>query len=182
MNDYPTSTTPIQVRGLREVCEINGRHFNRRKGTQEWSEYKSNDVALPPTDPLPLYISLAHEIQGPGEPLHWSLYIARESQPGVVYQVRGDAEFMGYQHIKIPVDITSSESFGGLYQLAAITEEQAMVVEQIANSEAPPKAENRASVKENCQGWTIRVLKKLIQRGIVPAEKLQMATSMMEPI
>lgn len=176
------STTSIQVRGLREICEVNGRHFSRRRGTQEWTEYKPDNVILPPTGPLPLYVSLAHEIQGPGEPLHWSLYVARESQPGVVYQVRGDAECMEYQHIKIPVDITSSESFGTLYQLAAITEEQAMIVEELANSESPPKAANRASVKENCQGWVIRILTKLVERGVVPAEKLQMAISMMEPI
>lgn len=182
MSDYPTSITPTQVRGLREVCEVNGRHFSRRRGTQRWTEYQPDDFVVPPTDPLPLYISLVHENQGPDEPLHWSLYVARESQPGVVYQVRGDAECMGYQHIKIPVDITSTESFGTLYQLATITEQQAMMVEQLANSESPPKAANRASVKENCQGWTIRVITKLVERGAVTAEKLQMTKSMMEPV
>jgi hypothetical protein len=45
-----------------------------------------------PLESAPLYLSLAHHAQGPGEPFHWSLFVAHENQPGSVYQVKGDAE------------------------------------------------------------------------------------------
>lgn len=182
MSDYPTSTTPIKTIGLREVCEINGRHFRRRKGTQQWIEYEPENSSLPPAQSLPLYLSLIHQRQGPGEPLHWSLFVARENQPGSVYQVKGDAEYMIYQPPGRLIDITISASFLNLYQLAVVTEQQAMVVKQVADSELPPRAANRHSVKENCQGWTVRVITKLVERGIVPNAKLQMARSMMQPV
>ena len=37
-----------------------------------------------------------------------------------------------------------------------------MVVKEIADSEPPPRATNRKSVKENCQGWSVRVITKLV--------------------
>lgn len=100
----------------------------------------------------------------------------------MIYQVKGDAEFMKYEPSNGLEDIVQSESFSTLYQLAVLTEEQATVVKQIADNEPPPRAPNRQSVKENCQGWTVRVIAKLVERGIVPPAKLDMARSMMEPV
>lgn len=182
MSAYPTSTTPVTTRGLSEVCEVNGHHFKRRKGTQEWKEYTPDQSLPPPSQFRPLYLSLVHENQGPGEPRHWSLLVAHENQPGMIYQVKGDAEFMKYEPSNGLEDIVQSESFSTLYQLAVLTEEQATVVKQIADNEPPPRAPNRQSVKENCQGWTVRVIAKLVERGIVPPAKLDMARSMMEPV
>lgn len=182
MSGYPTSATPIKTIGLREVCEVNGRRFSRRKGTEQWIESKLDHSFLPLDQSEALYLSLVHQKQGPGEPLHWSLFVARENQPGSVYQVKGDAEYMIYQPPTHLVDITTSASFSNLYQLAVVTEQQAMVVKQVAYSEPPPRAPNRQSVRENCQGWTVRVIAKLVEKGIVPSAKLQMARSMMQPI
>lgn len=182
MNDYPTSTTPIEVRGLRQLCEVNGQHFSCRRGTQQWIEYKPDNAAAPPTDPSPLYLSLIHQNKGPGEPCHWSLFVALGNEPGVVYQVKGDSERIRYVPSARPVNVVNSASFLNLYQLAIITEQQSTVVRQIAESDSPPKAENHASVKENCQGWVVRVIAKLVDKNLVPDTKLQMAKSMMEPV
>ncbi|KAL3481426.1 hypothetical protein BJX99DRAFT_164597 [Aspergillus californicus] len=183
MSGYPTPTTPTKIIGLREICEVNGHHFKRRKGTQQWTEYKPDDPSsLQPPQSQPLYLSLVQEKQGPGEPLHWSLFVARENQPGLVYMVTGDAEYMVHQHSTELIDITSSESFLTAYQLASVTEEQAMIVTQVANQETPPSAPNRQSVKENCQGWSVRVIARLVEMGIVPTAKLDMARSMLQPV
>lgn len=180
MSDYPTPSTPFVVKGLREVCEVNGRNFIRKRGAQQWHEYEPDRDTKPPETPL-LYLSLVHEQQGDGEPFHWSLFVARENEPGIVYQVKGDAECMAYQPMS-STNITNSESFFNIYNLATVDEYQAVVVKQVAESEPPPKAENRASVTENCQGWAVRVITKLVERGIVPAAKVRMAQSMMEPV
>lgn len=185
MSDYPTSITPTEVRGLREVCEVNGRHFARKRGTQQWTEYKPDNETAPPTetDRSPLYLSLVREEQAlDGEPLHWSLFVARENASGMLYQVKGDAEYMTYLPSMDPIDIVNSESFLDSYQLAILTEQQAMLVRQIAENESPPRAENRASAKENCQGWCVRVITKLVEGNVVPAAKIQMAESMMQPV
>ncbi|KAB8264671.1 hypothetical protein BDV32DRAFT_145349 [Aspergillus pseudonomiae] len=151
---YPTSTTLIQTIGLREMCQVNGRHFKRRKGTEEWIEDEPENTSLPPIQPQPLYLSLVHEKQ----------------------------EHMTYEPSDGKVDITSSEPFLTLYQLASLTEGQAMVVKAITDHETPPHAVNRREVKEKCQGWAVRVLGKLVEEGIVSAFKLDMAKSMMQPV
>lgn len=88
MSDLPNATTPFTTQGLREVCEVNSRHFRRRIGTQQWTEYIpeiNNPSPIPQDESDPLYLSLIHEKQIAGEPLHWSLYIACENQPGHSY-------------------------------------------------------------------------------------------------
>lgn len=182
MSYYPTSTTPFETAGLSERCEVNGHHFKRARGTQKWIEYQPEEFDQPYSHVDPLYLSLVHQKQGQGEPLHWLLFVARENKPGLVYQVKGDAEFMTYRPSNIPINVLNSASFHNIYNLAVITEQQATVVKQVADNEHPPRAPNRQSVRENCQGWTVRVIAKLVERGIVPASKLNMARSMMEPV
>jgi hypothetical protein len=123
-----------------------------------------------------------HQRQGAGEPRHWSLSVAHENWPGFIYQVKGYAEFMTYLPSDRLIDITKSGTFLTSYQLAVLTEHQATLVKQVADNEPPPRAPNRQSVQKNCQGWTVRVIAKLVERGIVPAAKLNMARSMMEPV
>ncbi|KAJ5262491.1 hypothetical protein N7497_009294 [Penicillium chrysogenum] len=183
MSDYPSTTTPIRNAGFKEVCEVNGRTFTRTKGTQQWTEYipstsSSNQSLLS----LPLYLSLVHQRQGQGEPLHWSLFVSRENQPGYVFQVKGDAEYMSYLPSDGVVNIVQSGSFLNIYHLAAVTEEQQTVVRDVAAAEVPPRAEDRKSVTENCQGWSIRVITKLVGLGLVPTAKLDMARNMLEPV
>ncbi|EEH33099.2 hypothetical protein PAAG_04152 [Paracoccidioides lutzii Pb01] len=75
-----------------------------------------------------------------------------------------------------------SASFSNAYNLAVVTDAQALIVKQVAENEPPPRAVNRQAVVENCQGWTIRVIAKLVARGIVDSAKLEMARSMVQPI
>lgn len=150
MSGHPDTKTTIKRVGLREICEVNGRHFWRMRGTQAWNEYQLQAAQVPPTTHSPLYVSLVLQIQGPNEPNHWSIFVHHENRPGWVYQVKGDAECMHYQPLPHPINITNSASFLNLYHLAIINEQQAATVQQIAGSEPPPRAINRAAVTENC--------------------------------
>ncbi|KAI5298149.1 hypothetical protein KEM55_003754 [Ascosphaera atra] len=98
-----------------------------------------------------------------GEPDHWSIYVAREGVAGMVYQVTGDAEY----------------GFKTAYVLADITEEQAAIVKECADEIAPPRAANRAAVRENCQNWAVRVIGALVARGVVSQAKLDMAVDLL---
>ncbi|PKY05772.1 hypothetical protein P168DRAFT_289203 [Aspergillus campestris IBT 28561] len=186
MVNYPPSETPITTIGLREICHFNGHTFKRLRGTQQWTEtttsHPSPSNNPPTTQSPPLYLSLVQHAQDDDEPLHWSLFIAYENQPGHEYQVTGDAEHMTYQPSKTHTDVVNSDWFLTLYNLAIITEEQSEAVKQVAESEQPPWANNRREVTENCQGWTVRVIARLVDIGIVPIEKLEMAKSMVEPV
>ncbi|BCR91760.1 uncharacterized protein ACHE_70603S [Aspergillus chevalieri] len=196
LDGYPNPSTPIQTIGLREICQVNNHHFRRLRGTETWIEYTppTSSSTDPPTSSTtrrdnsgdqstsPIYLSLSLESQSPSEPNHWSLFLARENAPGKLYQVTGDAESMTYEPSIQDVDITRAESFYTLYQLAEISDEQVRIVEEIAEGEMPPKAENRASVRENCQGWCVRVLGRLVGRGIVGREKVEMVRGLMEPV
>lgn len=81
---------------------MDNHHFYRRKGTTKWIEYPPETPPPPPEQDTRIsnstyLLSLFQEKQGPGKPLHWSLFVARENRPGQVYQVTGDAEFMVYE-------------------------------------------------------------------------------------
>lgn len=183
MTDYPTPETPFQTIGLREICTVNNHHFKRLKGTTEWTEYTPPPTAIENQNKDDnLYLSLAHLTQTPSEPTHWALYIAHENAPGHVYQVTGDAEYMVYDPSPAPIDITLSDDFATLYQLAVLTEEQAGVVEQVAREEMPPRARDRAAVRENCQGWCVRVVGRLVRMGVVEGGKVEMMRGMLEPV
>ncbi|PYH93859.1 hypothetical protein BO71DRAFT_326666, partial [Aspergillus ellipticus CBS 707.79] len=166
------------------LCEVNDHHFKRLKGTDKWTEYipEHEHTTLPATDSDPLYLYLIHENQGPGEPRHWSLFLARENQQGWVYQVTGDAEFMTYEPSAEMVDATSTEEFYSAYQLATVTEDQVVVIKQVCESEAPLSAPNRRLVRDNCQGWAVRVVARLVGEGVVGESKLRMMRGMVEPV
>ncbi|KAL4915664.1 hypothetical protein BDW62DRAFT_212518 [Aspergillus aurantiobrunneus] len=163
MTDYPTQTTPITTISLREFCAINGHHFKRREDTEKWQEYTPEAPLSPACQPI--YLSLINEKQGPSEPNHWSLFVARENEPSSSYQVTGDAEFMRYESPPRPIDVTASVSFANIYHLTTVAEDQGLVVKEIAEREPHPRAINRQSAKENCQGWTVRVIAKTCGQG-----------------
>lgn len=125
--------------------------------TQEWNEYQPQPAQVPPATHNPLYISLILQIQGPGEPNHWSIFVHYETRPGWVYHVKGDAESMRYQPSACQTSITNAASFLNLYHLVTVTEQQVAIVQQIAASEPPPRAMNRDAVTENCHRKLSRV-------------------------
>lgn len=87
-----------------------------------------------------------------------------------------------YDPSPAPIDITLSDDFATLYQLAVLTWEQARVVEEVAREEVPPRARDRAAVRENCQGWCVRVVERLVRMGVVGGGKVEMMRGMLEPV
>ncbi|CAG8377393.1 unnamed protein product [Penicillium salamii] len=154
---------PTMTRGLREVCEFEGRRFYRKKGTQEWTEDKSDpESTMPPAEFPHLYLYLVTEEQGPGE-----------------------AESMKYEPSAEKVNVFDAGITSNVYTLAVVSEEQARaakLVKQIAEQEPPPRAKDRKSVTENCQSWTMRVIARLVKEGIVMSQKLEVARSMLQPV
>jgi hypothetical protein len=165
----------IQTHGNYEYRMFDNAMQRRRKGTEEWSR-----IEPPPPAPSELTLSLVLETQSFGEPDHWSLFVASEGGTGKVYQVKGDAEFMQYEHAE-GVDILTSECLKTAYTLCNLTEDQAGRVAYYANTETPPSAPDRAAVTENCQGCTVRVLEKLAAQGIIMGEWLARVKDMVEP-
>lgn len=138
------------------------------------------DIPLP--RPFPLSLLLVRHFQSPGEPDHWALFLGPEAAPGHVYEVTGDATFMTFQFGNA-VDITAREDFKDAFVLTQVeTENQAKLVDQAARNEPPPQAPNRASVTENCQGWLIRVAQVLVGKGIIRADKVDMARELLEKV
>lgn len=188
MSDFPPPGTSVKTRGFREVCEVDGRTFFRKKGAQEWTEDKSNpDDLKPPAENPRLYLFLVQEEQSPGEPNHWALFLADENEPdyGYVYQVTGEAQQMKYEPSAEKINLADAGIGSNVYTLAVITEEQARaakVVKQAAEEEPPPNAENGKAATENCQGWTVRVIARLVKEKIVMPQKLELARSLLEAV
>jgi hypothetical protein len=164
--------------GLTEFKTDGEKHFKRKKGTAEWTEIV--DQFLPET--AELLLSLVRQTQSDGEPDHWLLFVALENEVGKAYQVKGDAQYMSYFPPSEKLNVKEDQTYKDSFQLATITEAQAKVVEEVAEIEPPPRASDRRSVTENCQGWTVRVIIRLVEKGIVSQAKLEIVKSLVEPI
>ncbi|KAJ5774032.1 hypothetical protein N7457_008928 [Penicillium paradoxum] len=188
MSEFPPAGTKVITRGFREVCEVDGRTFFRKKGSQEWIEDKSNpDDLKPPVENPHLYLYLVQWEARPAEPNHWAIFLADENEPdfGYVYKVVGDATHMRYQPSAEKVNVAEIGVTASVYTLAVVTDGQARVAElvrQAAEEEPPPRAENRAAVKENCQGWAVRVIARLVKKKVVMPQKLELVRSLLEEV
>ena len=170
-------TSPqIQTRGKWQYTTHEGSELKRRTGTTEWEVIDS-----PPSGSAPLELKLVREFQLPGEPHHWSLFLAYENQSGTVFQVRGDAVDMHFAHLENE-DVLRLEGYNDSYIIARPTEQQARRVQHWANHEEPPSARNQAAVRENCQGWSIRVMRRLVAEGIIEGKWVDTAQSLQEPV
>jgi hypothetical protein len=85
------------------------------------------------------------------------------------WQVTGDAEFMHFESAD-GVDKMNLPDFAWHQVLNKdLSDGQLARVDEIVRAEKPPSAPNRAAVTEHCQGWTVRVVRRLVEEGI--AEK-----------
>lgn len=100
----------------------------------------------------------------------------------MVLQVRGDAVYMTHEHDE-QAEIFRYASFRDALDLGvAVTERERGVVWEAACQTLPPRAATQREVVENCQGWTVRVVQRLVELGMVSAEKVEMLKGMMEPV
>lgn len=187
MTDFPPVDAPTTIQGLREVCEFGDRKFSRRKGTKDWIEDKSDPGSkVPPAEFPHLYLYLVQEAQGRGKPNHWAIFLADENEPdyGYVYQVTGEEECMTYEPSAEKVNVFDAGIASNIFTLAVVSEGQARaaaLVRESAEQEPPPRAEFRSPVTESCQEWTLRVIARLVNNGIVMRHKLEKARLMMQP-
>lgn len=138
--------------------------FNRIKGSKEWI----------PVDPDKKFsLILIRENQPEPEPDLWSLFVTRaKGQPGSVYRVRGDIVNMHHDH-KHNVDPLDSTILKDAHTIAMLTEDQAQSVRRFAELESAPSAPDRASAKENTQGWVARLLQTLTAKGSLAGQLLE---------
>ncbi|KAL2205454.1 hypothetical protein CC79DRAFT_1048888 [Sarocladium strictum] len=135
----------------------------------------------PQESPSPLALMLVLESQAEGEPKHWSLFVSREGEEGSVFQVKGDATFMTYTHIR-DIDLLSSDDYYTSYTLAYLSENGEAVVKGHAEAQPPPQAANRRLVTENCQGWTVRVMQSLQLAGVIEDKWVHLAKELQEAV
>lgn len=171
------------VRNRQYWTDRSGVDWTRKKkhngSWTEWEMVQPEPEPEPEVDPLYLYV--VQQLQAPGEPLHWALFVAKEQGSGTVYQVKGDNTFMQYRHAS-KVDLRNSQSFYNAYQMCEINDNGIGWVKYHANHVPPPQAPNRASVTENCQTWVVRVLRELQTVNVVDEEAVDSIAAQVEPI
>lgn len=81
------------------------------------------------------------------------------------------------------VNVTLSDDFKASYVLAGdVGEVHARILEEVAGSEAPPRARSKAEVVESCQGWCVRVVRKLVERGVLGDDAVANVVPLLEPV
>lgn len=140
--------------------------------TSDLSLVEASDRGEPSVSaaPEPKKLHLIRQDQAEGEPRHWSLFVVSgedKYSKGQVWQVTGDAMCMHYNNLSDTAHF-AAEGFRSSYELnPSLSEVQERMIEEAVRVELPPSAEEERSIKENCQGWTIRVLRRLQSQGIV---------------
>lgn len=89
---------------------------------------------------------------------------------------------MQHVHPDRGVDIMHSDSFRDHFEIAELDVSGVASVCYWANQEPPPLAPSQREVRENCQGWTIRVVRHLVEQGLVTQAWLQSLYGLMEPV
>lgn len=171
------SNPTIERFGNWEYTDFEGKEWKRRVGTTQWIEQDG----IPPAEPPPTILHLVRQDQAPGEPDHWAIFLAYEGERGTVLQVKGDAVAMRYHHAE-KINIMGSSSYKDAYMIAELNNEQVARVHYWATHETPPSAPDQAAVHENCQGWTIRVIGRLVAEGIVQQKWLDFAVDIKQPV
>jgi hypothetical protein len=145
--------------------------------------------------------------QFPEEPLHWSLVISPTDDPGplsapyvssvenqvlrrtFILEVRGEPEQMFYNEVKEYKHVSLLEDVHSIYELvkfgvdfAGTKEDTFDMVRSAAKETECPKARNRREATENCQGWCVRVVERLVKKGVVSREKTQMMRDMLDSV
>ncbi|KAI1437630.1 hypothetical protein GGR50DRAFT_51055 [Xylaria sp. CBS 124048] len=169
-----TCNTPIRC-GLREYCESSdGIVWTRMRRGSVWEEWHKREptyesFAEPPNSPNTASLWLVLQLQTDGEPLHWSLVVTPGEDRGVgnIYQVEGDTLKMHYCHVSNK-NIFASRSLANAFRLASLPPNGEELVKEAVLNQQPPAAETIATINENCQGWTIRVLRQLEDQEIIP--------------
>ncbi|KAI1299418.1 hypothetical protein F5Y03DRAFT_249601 [Xylaria venustula] len=179
-----TYTDPVRLfkREYREGSD--GSRWSRKLGSDGcWGDWEPRDSEPrgQPNEPPPVSLMLVREKQVVG-PYHWSLAVLPDGKPPThIYQVTGDAEHMYYSHsLDAPDNIFTSDAYYDSYDLGSLDSDGLELLHQVVDRQPPPQAENRALVTENCQGWTMRVIREL--RTIVSADKVAMVEKLMEPL
>lgn len=171
------SGVTIERHGNWEYTKFGGKRWKRRVGTTQWVQLDSP----PPAGSPPMELKLVRQRQTPGEPDHWAIFLSHEGQPGAIFQVKGDSTAMHFVHTD-NVNVLSSNSYKDSYIIAQPTEQQAAKIRYWATHETPPSAPNQAAVQENCQGWVIRVINRLVTEGIVQQKWQNFAISIKQSI
>ena len=88
-----------------------------------------------------------------------------------------------YYASKHNIDVFNSTSFHDAQIVNGnMNEHQQSRVGQVAYETTPPSAPSVREVKENCQGWVIKVLWQLQEEGMVAAEKIHSVELLKDPI
>jgi hypothetical protein len=203
-------TNPTKRIGFTEFLSTENSTFKRRVGTLPWLLVSVNaaDNVPPITDPdfarpdwFTLFLVRFHQF--PEEPLHWSLVISPTDDPGpspvpyvssfenhvlrrtFIFEVRGDPEQMFHNEIKERRHVSLLENIHSIYELAKFGvqgEDTFEIIKKTTKGTECPKARTRKEVNENCQGWCVRVVDGLAEKGIVGIEKVQMMKDMLEAV
>lgn len=154
-----------------QYASVGARTVRRKIGTKKWLRV------------VPAELKLVLQIEpsrGGFERDHWLLFLTRDSRPTRVYQVKGVANNMRYQHLT-GVDILKSPRHKRSYTIARPTEAQLARVEHWATHVWSPCQVSTASARGDSQRWTIKVIAHLVEEGIVESRFKTLADSLYEP-
>ncbi|KAF2269386.1 hypothetical protein CC78DRAFT_574948 [Lojkania enalia] len=115
-------------------------------------------------------IYLLTEAQAEKEPHHWILLLAYEGYAEEVYQVTGDAECRYYDQIPVANPVASNTFLKAITLAEDVDDTAPNRIKSHTKSEEPGHAPYRRSVTDNCQGWPLRVIVKLVRRELIETQ------------
>ncbi|KAI0539765.1 hypothetical protein GGR58DRAFT_499800 [Xylaria digitata] len=113
------------------------------------------------------HLFLVRQHQSQGQPMHWLLAVAPENGEGTIYQVKGDAQNMRYQHIS-KANVFVSGSYADSRRICELDANGEIWVAYFTSQVTPPRAESQTQVRGDCQDWVVQVIQELEGKDVVP--------------
>jgi hypothetical protein len=80
------------------------------------------------------------------------------------------------------IDIILADDFYDIYEFARLDESGKELLLNAVEIEDAPRESTQKEMKENCQGWAVRVVERLVKGGVVEDRWMDGLTKMMERV
>ncbi|KAG6365896.1 hypothetical protein INS49_000072 [Diaporthe citri] len=172
------------------ITYANGHMYYRKYDTAKkafgaWESVKDKVVSSA-SDGLKT-LSVVRQRQAPPKGPHWSLFVHENESDkagGRVWQVWGDHQCMTYYHSPATklVPLLSSDSYQDHHPMnTRLTKEQEAKVDRVCNTIPAPSAPTPRDIKDNCRTWVIKVLRELVNQGVVKKDDVDNVEKLVGP-
>ncbi|KAL4996670.1 hypothetical protein BDV10DRAFT_186908 [Aspergillus recurvatus] len=143
---------------------------------------------MQPPKSKPLWLALIRQLQANGQPDKWSLFLAHEQEPGLLYELRtkecdNNLAYL-YEAPVGKVHLPSPGHTWSMYTMRSITNDEAKRVHEVAGRQPIQGLDSGSDGRDfvsASQRWVENIIEELVEEGVLEPRVLKDVRSMMGP-